>query len=273
MVHEDVKGVDVRMFALYDDVFSELFKGFEIGMLDEVYDNLKIRYKERKRVALDYFYIFLQKNEDHFLNKNKSLKETDLKRDALFQYWDNKGMDAKPIYHYLGLNNNKGNFDRTILNYKIEYYGGISKIFNKVESLLLTGKPVIIEVGGYEIEYLLTDISFESKYSDKQGESLYYSLYYTINGIINGDTSSVTLITTGEDYNLGELYTAHSNSNYIGMEEHDVEEVMYEIGDVIKSYYNDITETYSVYNDSIDWDIVKGTDFNGKNISKTKGDF
>ena len=259
MIHEDLSGVDVRMFALYSDVFSKLYKGLEIGMLDEVFADLKGQYEGGKGIALVYFYIFLQKNEDHFLNKDKTLKESDLKKDTLFKYWDDKGETANPIYHYLDLDKDRD--EKEILNYKIEYNGGVSKLYDKVESLLLTGKPVIIESGGYEIEYLLTHITFEghsdstvitpedTNYHIKK----YDSLYYTINGVINGDTSSVTLITTGEDYNLGELYTAHYNSEHIGMEENEVEEVMYEIGDAIRSYYNDITEMYSMYNDSVDW--------------------
>ena len=203
----------------------------------------------------------------HLNFDNYILSKSEVKRDILFKYWNDKGQDAKPIYHYLGLDKDKDSIE--ILKYIIEYNGGLQKYHSKIKSLLLTGEPVIIDTGGYTIEYLLTEIKFLDSFEDARINPVGYD----IDGLINGDTSSVTLFITGEEYNLGELQTAHNNSHFIGMEEHDVEELMYEIGDVIRLYYDDITEMYGAVNDSADWNIIDGTTFKGKNIPKTKGDF
>ena len=62
MINEDVKGVDVRMFALFAEVFDKLLDALKEDKMDEVYDELSEYYTGNKRLSLDYFYKFLKLN-------------------------------------------------------------------------------------------------------------------------------------------------------------------------------------------------------------------
>ena len=52
IVHERYSGVDIKMFALFADIFSNLVKGLKLGMLDEVYQDLSQKYEGTKKQDL-----------------------------------------------------------------------------------------------------------------------------------------------------------------------------------------------------------------------------
>jgi len=261
MVHEQYTGVDVKMFALFSDVFSELIKGLELGMMDEVYEDLRIKYKDTKKlIPLNYFYEFLIKNGDYFLRDSEQLSENDQTKSTLFKYWDDKGIEAKPIYHYLNLDDSNKDDRKKILSYKIEYFGGIGKLFDLIKQKLNIGKPVIITSGGYEMEVFLNEVNMDI-YTGNTNHPLFdndtsYLAYYDVEFIINEDNSQVTLMTDGETYDFNELGKNPELADSV------VDEIGYEIGDVLRNYVDEITHPYGLDSDSVDFKGVSEEDFN-----------
>ena len=259
MVHEQYTGVDVKMFALFSDVFSELIKGLELGMMDEVYKELHKKYQGTKKlIPLDYFYDFLIKNGDYFLRDSKQLSENDQTKSTLFKYWDDKGIEAKPIYHYLNLDDSNKDDRKKILSYKIEYFGGIGKLYAAIKQKLNIGKPVTITSGGYEREAFLKDVNMDIYTGDTHPlfDSISYLAYYDVEFISNQDNSQVTLLTNGETYDFNELGTNPELADSV------VEEIGYEIGDVLRDYVDEITRPYGLDSDSVDFKVVSEVDFN-----------
>lgn len=259
MISEQYSGVDVKMFALFADVFGELVKGLELGMMDEVYSELQKKYKGTKKlIPLDYFYDFLIKNGDYFLRDSEQLSENDQTKSTLFKYWDDKGIEAKPIYHYLNLDDSNKDDRKKILSYKIEYFGGIGKLYDLIKQKLNIGKPVTITSGGYEIEAFLNDINMDIYTGDTHPlfDTTSYLAYYDVEFIINEDNSRVTLLTDGETYNFNEL------GNNPELADSVVEEIGYEIGDVLRDYVDEITHPYGLDSDSVDFKVVSEEDFN-----------
>ena len=260
MVHEQYTGVDVKMFALFSDVFSELIKGLELGIMDEVYEDLRIKYKDTKKlIPLNYFYKFLIKNGDYFLRDSEQLSENDQTKSTLFKYWDEKGVESKPIYHYLNLDDSNKDDRKKILSYKIEYFGGIGKLFDLIKQKLNIGKPVIITSGGYEMEVFLNDISMDIYTGNTQHplfDTQSYVAYYDVEFIINEDNSQVTLMTNGETYDFNELGKNSELADSV------VDEIGYEIGDVLRDYVDEITDPYGLDSDSVDFKVVGEEDFN-----------
>lgn len=256
IIREDDGSINVRMFALFAHVFDELFKGLQKGEMDDTYEYLKKYYRGQNRIALEYFYEYLKKNKDKFVQKDKTITE-DYKKTLLHNYWDKKGLESNPIYHYLGLNPRDKEDRKKIFYYKLDYLGGIESAAKKFESEVLTGKPVTIHCGGYTIEYLVTSVDVDAiepdsyPFGESDGE-----IYYEINGLINGDTSYVTLMTDGETYNIGDVANGTSN-----MDNDVAEEVGYEIGDCIRDYFDKIGEKYAMLGDSTDYHVVSGEKF------------
>ena len=206
-IKENYTGVDIRMFALFADIFSDLVKGLKSGMLGEVYSDLSQKYEgTKKQLPLEYFYDFLTKNKEHFLKGEESLQEGDIKKETLFKYWDDKGIDAKPIYHYLNLDNQKEMDNHLISQYKVEYFDGIENMIKILYDRLEIGKPFTHFSGGYEINAVITNVNLQMSDGDSVGDYnadyLRNGIYYEIDSVINGENSSVTLFTTGEDYML-----------------------------------------------------------------------
>lgn len=257
MINEDVKGVDVRMFALFAEVFDKLLDGLKHGNMDEVYQELSDYYSGSKRLSLDYFYKFLKLNKDHFLKEKEPIKESEYKKTFLHKYWDDKGFDAKPIYHYLGLNPRNKEDKKEIFYHKLSYLGGIENIVKGFEEKVLTGRPVIIESGGYEIEYLVTGVDIDMFEPDSHMDMLHDGeIFYEMTGLINGDTSEVTLLTNGETYNIGDL-----SRGDVDLDDSVFEEIGYELSDTIREYFDKIGSLYSIDGDMIDYQVVSDEKF------------
>ena len=266
MINEDVKGVDVRMFALFAQVFDKLLDALKIGKMDEVYDELSEYYTGHKRLSLDYFYKFLKLNKDHFIKDKEPIKEEEYKKNFLHKYWNEKGFDAKPIYHYLGLNPRNKEDKKEIFYHKLSYLGGIENIVKGFEEKVLTGRPVIIERGGYEIEYLVTGVDIDMFEPDSKMDMIHDGeIFYEMTGLINGDTSEVTLITNGETYNIGDL-----SRGDVDLNDSVVEEIGYELSDVIRDYFDKVGSLYSVDGDMIDYKVVSDEKFKSSINSLTK---
>lgn len=257
MINEDVKGVDVRMFALFAEVFDKLLDGLKHGNMDEVYQELSDYYSGSKRLSLDYFYKFLKLNKDHFLKEKEPIKESEYKKTFLHKYWDDKGFDAKPIYHYLGLNPRNKEDKKEIFYHKLSYLGGIENIVKGFKEKVLTGRPVIIESGGYEIEYLVTGVDIDMFEPDSHMDMLHDGeIFYEMTGLINGDTSEVTLLTNGETYNIGDL-----SRGDVDLDDSVIEEIGYELSDTIRDYFDKIGSLYSIDGDMIDYQVVSDEKF------------
>ena len=257
MINEDVKGVDVRMFALFAEVFDKLLDALKIDKMDEVYDELSEHYTGNKRLSLDYFYKFLKLNKDHFIKDKEPIKEEEYKKNFLHKYWDEKGFDAKPIYHYLGLNPASHEDKKEIFYHKLSYLGGIENIVKGFEEQVLTGRPVLIESGGYEIEYLVTGVDIDMFEPDSHMDMLHDGeIFYEMTGLINGDTSEVTLLTNGETYNIGDL-----SRGDVDLNDSVVEEIGYELSDVIRDYFDKIGSLFSIDGDMIDYQVVSDEKF------------
>jgi hypothetical protein len=257
MINEDVKGLDVRMFALFAEVFDKLLDALKEDKMDEVYDELSEYYTGNKRLSLDYFYKFLKLNKDHFIKDKEPIKEEEYKKNFLHKYWDEKGFDAKPIYHYLGLNPRNKEDKKEIFYHKLSYLGGIENIVKGFEEKVLTGRPVIIESGGYEIEYLVTGVDIDMFEPDSQMDMTHDGeIFYEMTGLINGDTSEVTILTNGETYNIGDL-----SRGDVDLNDSVVEEIGYELSDVIRDYFDNIGSLFSVNGDMIDYQVVSDEKF------------
>ena len=262
MINEDVKGVDVRMFALFAEVFDKLYYGLKSGNMDEVYDELADVYTGSKRVSLDYFYNFLNKNKDHFIKEKESNLKEDYKKSLLFNYWDKKGFDSKPIYHYLGLNPKNKEDRAKIFKYILDYYGGYEKLRERFLSEIPMGVPVHIDAGGYSIDYIVTGVDVDIIKPGSWGNNTNDGeIFYEMTGLINGDTSEVTLLTNGETYNLSDL-SYKFNHDEIDLDSSTVDEISYEISDVIRDYFDKIGEKYNVMGDMIDYQVVSSQKFN-----------
>jgi len=162
IVHERYSGVDIKMFALFADIFSDLIKGLKMGMLDEVYQDLSQKYEgTKKQLPLEYFYDFLIKNKDYFSKEEESLQENEKQKDLLFKYWDDKGVESTPIYHYLGLDSSNREDKAKILAYKIEYFGGIYNVYEKIKKELKVGEPFNYTQAGYEIEGIISEVTMD----------------------------------------------------------------------------------------------------------------
>jgi hypothetical protein len=257
MINEDVKGVDVRMFALFAEVFDKLLDALKEDKMDEVYDELSEYYTGNKRLSLDYFYKFLKLNKDHFIKDKEPIKEEEYKKNFLHKYWDEKGFDAKPIYHYLGLNPRNKEDKKEIFYHKLSYLDGIENVVKGFEEKVLTGRPVIIESGGYEIEYLVTGVEVDIFEPDSKMDMIHDGeIFYEMTGLINGDTSEVTLLTNGETYNIGDL-----SRGDVDLNDSVVEEIGYELSDVIRDYFDKIGSLFSVDGDMIDYQVVSDEKF------------
>jgi hypothetical protein len=250
------------MFALFADVFNDLVKGLNVGMMDEVYQDLSQKYEgTQKQLPLEYFYDFLNKNKDYFSKKEESLQENEKQKDLLFKYWNEKGVESKPIYHYLGLDSsNKEDRDK-ILTYKIEYFGGIHNLYEKIKKELKVGEPFSYVQAGYEIEGIISEVTMDI-YTGQTNHpnTSEYNTYYDVMVTINGDNSSVTLMNDGETYMIGDLWD--NNDNVPESVKGVVEEIGYEIGDVLRDYVDSITQNYGLDSDSIDYNVVTQDDFN-----------
>ena len=252
IIKENYTGVDIRMFALFSHIFSILIKSLKQGTMDKDYQVLSIKYKDTQtQKPLDYFYEFIIKNQEQFLKSEENLQEGDTKKETLFKYWDDKGIDAKPIYHYLDLDDSNSDDTETIFDYKLEYFGGLENMMKVLEDRLEIGKPFRYFSGGYEINGII--ISFNTETSKVKGKEIYYE----VDAVINGETSSVTLLTTGEDYMLGDLW-----NNNTDLDEGIVEEIGYEIGDVLRNYVD--SKIYNILGflcDTTDYNVVGGEEF------------
>ena len=264
IVHERYSGVDIKMFALFADIFSDLIKGLKMGMLDEVYQDLSQKYEgTKKQLPLEYFYDFLIKNKDYFSKEEESLQENEKQKDLLFKYWDDKGVESTPIYHYLGLDSSNREDREKILTYKIEYFGGIYNVYEKIKKELKVGEPFSYTQAGYEIEGITSEVTMDI-YTGQTNHILSdkseYVAYYDVMVTINGDNSSVTLMNDGETYMLGDLW--NNDDNVPESVKGVVEEIGYEIGDVLRDYVDSITHSYGLDSDSIDYNIVNQNSFN-----------
>ena len=274
IVKENYTGVDIKMFALFADIFSDLVKGLNNDNLDEVYDELYELYNgTNKQRPLDYFYQFLIKNKEHFLYDEKNLQEGDIKKETLFKYWDDKGVESTPIYHYLGLDSSNKEDKDKILTYKIEYFGGIHNLYEKIKKELKVGEPFSYVQAGYEIEGIISkvimDVYTGQTHPPLSSDISEYNVYYDVMVTINGENSSVTLMNDGETYMLGDLWD--NNDNVPESVKGVVEEIGYEIGDVLRDYVDSITQPYGLDSDSIDYNVVTQDDFN-INITQRKVD-
>ena len=264
IVHERYSGVDIKMFALFADIFSDLIKGLKMGMLDEVYQDLSQKYEgTKKQLPLEYFYDFLIKNKDYFSKEEETLQENEKQKDLLFKYWDDKGVESTPIYHYLGLDSSNREDKAKILSYKIEYFGGIYNVYEKIKKELKVGEPFSYTQAGYEIEGIISEVTMDI-YTGQTNHILSdkseYVAYYDVMVTINGDNSSVTLMNDGETYMLGDLW--NNDDNVPESVKGVVEEIGYEIGDVLRDYVDSITHSYGLDSDSIDYNIVNQNSFN-----------
>ena len=264
IVHERYSGVDIKMFALFADIFSDLIKGLKMGMLDEVYQDLSQKYEgTKKQLPLKYFYDFLIKNKDYFSKEEETLQENEKQKDLLFKYWDDKGVESTPIYHYLGLDSSNREDKAKILSYKIEYFGGIYNVYEKIKKELKVGEPFSYTQAGYEIEGIISEVTMDI-YTGQTNHILSdkseYVAYYDVMVTINGDNSSVTLINDGETYMIGDLW--NNDDNVPESVKGVVEEIGYEIGDVLRDYVDSITHSYGLDSDSIDYNIVNQNSFN-----------
>ena len=264
IVHERYSGVDIKMFALFADIFSDLIKGLKMGMLDEVYQDLSQKYEgTKKQLPLEYFYDFLIKNKDYFSKEEETLQENEKQKDLLFKYWDDKGVESTPIYHYLGLDSSNREDKAKILSYKIEYFGGIYNVYEKIKKELKVGEPFSYTQAGYEIEGIISEVTMDI-YTGQTNHILSdkseYVAYYDVMVTINGDNSSVTLMNDGETYMLGDLW--NNDDNVPESVKGVVEEIGYEIGDVLRDYVDSITHSYGLDSDSIDYNVVTQDDFN-----------
>ena len=264
IVHERYSGVDIKMFALFADIFSDLIKGLKMGMLDEVYQDLSQKYEgTKKQLPLEYFYDFLIKNKDYFSKEEETLQENEKQKDLLFKYWDDKGVESTPIYHYLGLDSSNREDRAKILSYKIEYFGGIYNVYEKIKKELKVGEPFSYTQAGYEIEGIISEVTMDI-YTGQTNHILSdkseYVAYYDVMVTINGDNSSVTLMNDGETYMLGDLW--NNDDNVPESVKGVVEEIGYEIGDVLRDYVDSITHSYGLDSDSIDYNIVNQNSFN-----------
>jgi len=264
IVHERYSGVDIKMFALFADIFSDLIKGLKMGMLDEVYQDLSQKYEgTKKQLPLKYFYDFLIKNKDYFSKEEETLQENEKQKDLLFKYWDDKGVESTPIYHYLGLDSSNREDKAKILSYKIEYFGGIYNVYEKIKKELKVGEPFNYTQAGYEIEGIISEVTMDI-YTGQTNHILSdkseYVAYYDVMVTINGDNSSVTLMNDGETYMLGDLW--NNDDNVPESVKGVVEEIGYEIGDVLRDYVDSITHSYGLDSDSIDYNIVNQNSFN-----------
>ena len=77
---------------------------------------------------------------------------------------------------------------------------------------------------------------------------------------INGENSSVTLMNDGETYMLGDLWS--NNDNVPESVKGVLDEIGYEIGDVLRDYVDSITHSYGLDSDSIDYNVVMEEEFN-----------
>jgi len=267
MVYEDVKGVDVRMFSLFAEVFDKLVDALQKGKMDEVYNELSDYYTGNKRISLDYFYKFLNINKDYFLKEKETIKEQeeDYKKKFLYKHWDEKGFDANPIYHYIGLDPRNQEDRKKIFYYKLSYLGGIENIIKGFKEKVLTGRPVIIESGGYEIEFLVTGVDIDMFEPDSKMDMHHDGeIFYEMIGLINGDTSEVTLFTNGETYNIGDI-----SKGDVDLNDSIIDEIGYEISDVIRNHFDDIGSLYNVYGDIMDYNVVSDKEFNSSINSLT----
>jgi hypothetical protein len=144
--------------------------------------------------------------------------------------------------------------------------GGIENIVKGFEEKVLTGRPVIIESGGYEIEYLVTGVDIDMFEPDSKMDMIHDGeIFYEMTGLINGDTSEVTLITNGETYNIGDL-----SRGDVDLNDSVVEEIGYELSDVIRDYFDKVGSLYSVDGDMIDYKVVSDEKFKSSINSLTK---
>jgi hypothetical protein len=273
IVHERYSGVDIKMFALFADIFSDLIKGLKMGMLDEVYQDLSQKYEgTKKQLPLEYFYDFLIKNKDYFSKEEESLQENEKQKDLLFKYWDDKGVESTPIYHYLGLDSSNREDKAKILAYKIEYFGGIYNVYEKIKKELKVGEPFNYTQAGYEIEGIISEVTMDiytGQTNHILSDTSEYVAYYDVMVTINGENSSVTLMNDGETYMLGDLWS--NNDNVPESVKGVLDEIGYEIGDVLRDYVDSITQPYGLDSDSIDYNIVNENSFksiyNSKSLS------
>lgn len=265
MLVENVKGVNHEMFAIYAHIFIELYEALKEGEghMDDVYDFLSSKYRGNSRKALDYFYVFLQKNKEYFIEDIEKNINEGYRRKILFNYWDKKGFDAKPIYHYVGLNPKNKEDRAEIFNYILDYYGGYEKLREKFLSEIPIGVPVHIDAGGYSIDYIVTGVDVDIIEPGSWDHNSYDGeIYYEMTGLINGDTSEVTLLTNGETYNIGDIST-----NKVDLDDSVVEKIGYEIFDTIRDYFDTFGEKYNVLGDLVDYKVVDEQEFNN-NILK-----
>ena len=190
---------------------------------------------------------------EQFLNSEENLPKGDIKKETLFRYWDDKGIDAKPIYHYLTMDFNTLKDYKTIFKYKLEYFGGLDNMIKIFEDRLDIGKPFRHLSGGYEINGVITSFKVhvsKSKLDDKK-------VYYEINTVINGETSSVTLIETGENYMLDDLWDTNNN-----LDEWVHSEIDYEISHLLIDYVDSkIHDVLGFKCDTADYNVVSGEEF------------
>ena len=265
IVQERYSGVDIKMFALFADIFSDLVKGLKIDMMDEVYQDLSQKYEgTQKQLPLEYFYDFLNNNKDYFSKKEESLQENEKQKDLLFKYWNHKGVDSTPIYHYLGLDSSNKEDRKKILTYKIEYFGGINNVYEKTKKELKVGETFSYTQAGYEIEGIISEVTMDIYtgqtnhiFAFTQSE---HAASYDVEVTINGDNSSVTLLNDGETYMLGDLW--FNNDNVPESVKGVIDEIGYEIGDVLRDYVDSISQSYGLDSDSIDYNVVTQDDFN-----------
>tara|TARA_B110000881_G_C18452471_1_gene451813 strand:+ start:39 stop:881 length:843 start_codon:yes stop_codon:yes gene_type:complete len=263
-IKENYTGVDIRMFALFADIFSDLVKGLKSGMLGEVYSDLSQKYEgTKKQLPLEYFYDFLTKNKEHFLKGEESLQENEKQKDILFKYWNDKGVESAPIYHYLGLDSSNREDREKILTYKIEYFGGIHNVYEKIKKELKVGEPFNYTQAGYEIEGIISEVTMDINTGQTNhilSDKSEYVAYYDVMVTINGENSSVTLMNDGETYMLGDLWS--NNDNVPESVKGVLDEIGYEIGDVLRDYVDSITHSYGLDSDSIDYNVVMEEEFN-----------
>ena len=133
-----------------------------------------------------------------------------------------------------------------------------------VKKELKVGEPFNYTQAGYEIEGIISEVIMDvytgQTHHPLSSDISEYNVYYDVMVTINGENSSVTLMNDGETYMLGDLW--NNNDNVPESVKGVLDEIGYEIGDVLRDYVDSITHSYGLDSDSIDYNVVMEEEFN-----------
>ena len=136
-------------------------------------------------------------------------------------------------------------------------------IYEKIKKELKVGEPFNYTQAGYEIEGIISEVTMDiytGQTNHILSDTSEYVAYYDVMVTINGENSSVTLMNDGETYMLGDLWS--NNDNVPESVKGVLDEIGYEIGDVLSDYVDSITHSYGLDSDSIDYNVVMEEEFN-----------